>query len=120
MNTYRPELVRFDLCGPLEISEVFFDHISLSAPGSDRKLEVSGKILAEALVLLSHSRRTEVDLPKEEKLLAELLERYRLDLERLWDRLVKECRRAEPHRRSAVRLAQKIWRQQGLPPDGTW
>ena len=119
MNTYRPELVHYKLYGPLEIAEEFFDRISLYAPNADQRIEVSGKIVAEALILVSHSDRTDVDLPKDEELLQRLLERYRVDRRRLWDNLIKECRRAEPHRQSAIRLAQKIWRQQWLPPDST-
>jgi hypothetical protein len=116
MNSYRPELVHFELCGPLEVAGEFFDRISMYAPEADQKIEVSGKLVAEALILASHSGRTGVDLPIDEQLLETLLERYRADLKLLWDNLVKECRRAEPHRQAAIRLAQKVWRKQGLPP----
>ena len=118
MNSYRPELLHYTLHGPLHVAEEFFDCISLSAPGTDRRLEISGRITAEALILVSHSGRTEVELPKDEQLLQSALERYRADLKRLWDNLVKECRRIEPHRQAAIRLAHRIWRQQGLPPAG--
>ena len=117
MNIYRPELIRYDLRGPLHIAEEFFDRISLQTPGAEHCVEVSGKSVAEALILVSHSDRTGVDLPKDEQLLEELLMKYRADLKLLWDNLVRECRRAEPHRQAAVRLARRIWRQQGLPPD---
>jgi hypothetical protein len=116
MNSYRPELQHYELCGPLQIAEEFFDRISLSAPETDRRLEVSGRLTAEALILVSHSGRTEVELPTDEQLLQSVLARYRVDLKHLWDNLVKECRRIEPHRQAAIRLAHKIWRQQGLPP----
>jgi len=119
MNTYRPELLHYKLCGPLQVAEEFFDRISLYAPKTGQKIEVSNRLVAEALVLASHADRTEVDLPKDEKLLQSLLDRYRDDLNRLWDKLIKECRRTEPHRQSAIRLAQKIWRLQALPPNST-
>jgi hypothetical protein len=116
MNSYRPELVHYELCGPLEVSGEFFGRISMYAPEADQKIEVSGKLVAEALILASHSDRTGVDLPIDEQLLETLLMRYRADLELLWENLIKECRRAEPHRHAAIRLAQRVWRQQGLPP----
>ncbi len=119
MNTYRPELLHYKLCGPLQVAEEFFDRISLYAPKTGQKIEVSNRLVAEALVLASHADRTEVDLPKDETLLQSLLDRYRDDLNRLWDKLIKECRRTEPHRQSAIRLAQKIWRLQALPPNST-
>ena len=116
MNIYRPELIHYDLCGPLEVAEEFFDRISLHTPGAEHCIEVSGKPVAEALILVSHSDRNGVDLPKDEQLLEELLLKYRVDLKRLWHNLVRECRRAEPHQQAAIRLARRIWRQQGLPP----
>ena len=119
MNTYRPELVHYKLSGPLQVAEEFFDRISLYAPKTGQRIEVSGRLVAEALILASHSDRTDVNLPKDEKLLQTSLERYRVDLKLLWDNLIKECRRTEPHRQSAIRLAQKIWRLHGLPPNST-
>jgi hypothetical protein len=119
MDSYRPELVHYKVCGHLEVAEEFFDRISLNAPKTGQRIEVSGKLAAQALILASHSDRTDIDLPKDEKLLQALIERYRVDLKLLWDKLIKECRRAEPHRRSAIRLAQKIWRLQKLPPNNS-
>jgi hypothetical protein len=116
MDTYRPELIHYNLHGPLEVAEQFFDRISLRTSGSDHRIEVSGKTAAEVLILASHAERSGVDLPKDEGLLEELLERYRADLKHLWNNLVKECRLEEPHRQAAIRLARRIWRQQGLPP----
>lgn len=116
MDIYRPELIHYTLHGPLEVAEQFFDRISLRTFESDHRVEVSGKPAAEALILVSHAERSGVDLPKDEGLLEELLERYRADLKHLWNNLVKECRLEEPHRQAAIRLARRIWRQQGLPP----
>ncbi len=118
MRLYRPELARFELCGPLEIAAEFFDKISLRTIGwEDHTLEVSGSMLAEALILASYGGTTSVELPLDEHLLAELVSHYRSDLKRLWDNLIRECRRCEPHIRTAVKLAKKIWQQQGLPPE---
>jgi len=116
MDIYRPELIHYNLHGPLEVAEEFFDRISLRTSESDHRIEVSGKPVAEALILISHSEQTGVDLPKDEGLLEELLDRYHVDLKLLWDSLVRECRLEEPHRQTAIRLARRIWRQQGLPP----
>ncbi len=116
MHIYRPALVHYDICGPLEISEEFFDRISLRTVDHEHTIEVSGKILAEALLLASHASETKVFLPEDESIIAELVVHYRSDLNRLWDNLVRECRSLEPHRQAAIKLAKKIWQQQGLPP----
>lgn len=116
MNTYRPRLAVYDLRGPLEIATEFFDRISLRTLSQDHTLEVSGRIVAEALILASYSGQTRVALPEDEELLTELVTRYRTDLQRLWDSLARECRRIEPQRLAAVKLARRIWQQQGLPP----
>ncbi len=118
MHLYRPELAHYELHGPLEIAAEFFDKISLRTIGrEDHTLEVSGSMLADALVLASYSGATGVDLPLDEQLLAELVGHYRSDLQRLWDNLIRECRSCEPHIQAAVKLAKKIWQQQGLPPE---
>ena len=52
MNTYRPELLHYKLCGPLQVAEEFFDRISLYAPKTGQKIEVSNRLVAEALVLM--------------------------------------------------------------------
>ena len=117
MHIYRPALIHYDLCGPLEIAEEFFERITLRTPGKDNLIEVSGKIVAEALLLASYGGESTVSLPEDESILEELVLHYRSDLKRLWDNLVRECRRVEPHRQAAIKLAKKIWRKQGLPPE---
>ncbi|MBE0574333.1 MAG: hypothetical protein IH613_00385 [Desulfuromonadales bacterium] len=117
MHIYRPALIHYDLCGPLEIAEEFFGRISLRTPGQDHIIEVSGKIVAEALLLASYGGEAKVSLPEDESILEDLVLHYRSDLKRLWDNLVSECRRVEPHRQAAVRLARRIWQQYGLPPE---
>jgi len=117
MHIYRPELTHYDLCGPLEIAEEFFDCISLITVGRDHTIKVSGKITAEALILASYSGETKVSLPQDESIIEGLVQSYRSDLSRLWDSLTRECRRFEPHRQTAVKMARRIWQQQGLPPE---
>ncbi len=117
MNIYRPGLTGYDLLGPLEIVEEFFDRISLQTINHAHTIEVSGKIVAEALILASYAGKKTVSLPEEEPVLEEIVLRYSSDLERLWDNLTRECRRFEPHRQVAIKLARKIWKQQGLPPE---
>ena len=116
MHLYRPEQACYELNGPLEITETFFDHVTLRTKDREQTIRVSGRITAEALVLVSYSGSSKVLLPTDEDLLEGLVQRYRADLKRLWDNLARECRRVEPQRQAAVRLARKIWRQQGLPP----
>jgi hypothetical protein len=117
MHLYRPALIHYDLCGPLEIAEEFFERISLRTPGQDHVIEVSGKTVAEALLLASYGGDAKVFLPEDETLLEELVLHYRSDLKRLWDNLARECRRAEPHRQASIKLVRKIWQQHGLPPE---
>lgn len=116
MHVYRPRLVHYQLCGPLEISGEFFGRVTLRTINKEHTLEVCSQSVAEALVLASHNGSSAVALPEEEPLLAELVSRYLSDLQRLWRSLVMECRRYEPHRLAAVKLARKIWQQKGLPP----
>ncbi len=116
MHLYRPELTHYELCGPLEITEEFFERISLQTIGLEHVIEVTGRTVAEALLLASYTGEAKVSLPEDESLLEGLVQNYKSDLERLWDNLVRECRRFEPHRQRAIKLARKIWQQQGLPP----
>ncbi len=117
MHLYRPALTHYNLHGPIEIVEDFFDRISLKTIGQVHTLEVYGKVVAEALILASYAGEETVSLPEEESILEEIVLRYRTDLERLWDTLIRECRRFEPHRQAAIKLARRIWKQQGLPPE---
>ena len=117
MHIYRPTLTHYELCGPLEIVEEFFDNISLGTNDQEHTIEVSGKIVAEALILASYTGEKRVSLPEDERLLEEMVLNYRNDLKRLWDNLIRECRRFEPHRQLAIKLARRIWKQQGLPPE---
>ena len=74
-------------------------------------------MIADALILASYSDQTQISLPEDEQLLAEIVQKYRSDLQGLHDNLMRECRRFEPHRQLAIRLAGRIWQQHGLPPE---
>jgi hypothetical protein len=117
MDLYRPEVTEYTLHGVLEVTEEFFDKISLRTVAKDHTLEVSGKLIAEALVLASYTDQEQVSLPDDELILAEIVQQYRSDLVRLHDNLMRACRRFEPHRQQAVKLAGRIWHQQNLPPE---
>ena len=117
MDLYRPEVTEYALHGVMEVSEEFFDKISLRTVAKDHTLEVSGKLIAEALILASYTDQERVSLPKDEFILAEIVQRYRSDLVRLHDNLMRACRRFEPHRQQAIKLAGRIWQQQNLPPE---
>jgi hypothetical protein len=117
MHVYRPKLVKYDLFGPLEIIEEFFDRISMRTIAQEQLLEVSGRPAAEALVLASYTGEAVVSLPEDDRLLAEVVMLYRSDLLYLWNKLARECRRSEPHRQTAAKMARKIWEQHGLPPE---
>ncbi len=116
MNHYRPVLKNFKLPGPLHVAASFFDTIRLQTKTGDQAIEVDGRPLAEALILASHSGMTHLEIPVDETLTEDLVNRYRMDLQRLWESLTSECRRYEPRRQSAIHLAKKIWHKQGLPP----
>lgn len=117
MDIYRPAMEQHQLQGPLEFAEEFFDRISLRTLDGKQTIEVSGKTLADALIFASWSGENYVDLPQDRTTLEHILFKYRADLNSLWDKLTRECRRVEPHRIAAIKLAKTIWRQQGLPPD---
>ncbi|MDG5469621.1 hypothetical protein P9J64_14915 [Deltaproteobacteria bacterium IMCC39524] len=117
MDLYRPEVTEYKLHGVLEVTEEFFDKISLGTVAKDHTLEVSGKLIAEALVLASYTDQEQVSLPVDEFILAKIIQQYRSDLVRLHDNLMRACRRFEPHRQQAVKLAGRIWQQQNLPPE---
>lgn len=117
MNLYRPELKEYKVSGVLELTEAFFDKISLQTINKDQTLEVSGKLIAAALILASYTDEEKVSLPEDELILADIVEKYRSDLERLHTDLMRECRRVEPHRQQAIKLAGRLWQQQGLPPE---
>jgi hypothetical protein len=117
MDLYRPKVTDYTLRGVLEITEEFFDKISLSTVAKDHTLEVSGKLTAEALILASYTDQDQVSLPDDELILTEIVQQYRSDLLRLHDNLMRACRRFEPHRQQAIKLAGRIWLQQSLPPE---
>ncbi|MEJ2492247.1 MAG: hypothetical protein P8Y84_11645 [Desulfuromonadales bacterium] len=120
MAFYRPETVTYAIDGPLEITATFFDRITLQNGQTNRTLDVNGRLAAEALVLASHAGARQVKLPQDEAILASIVEKYRQELRSLWDQLIRECRRNEPHRQAALRLARRIWQQMGLPPERYW
>jgi hypothetical protein len=117
MDLYRPEVTEYTLRGVLEITEEFFDKITLRTVSKDHTLEVSGKLIAEALILASFTDQEQVSLPDDELILAGIVQQYRSDLVRLHDNLMRACRRFEPHRQQAIKLAGRIWQQQNLPPE---
>jgi hypothetical protein len=116
MNYYRPELRTYSFAGPLEYHDSFFDRIFLRDTAGGN-LELGNKSVAEALLLVSHSKRLTVDLPVDETLVEDLLHKYRADLAKLWKELLRECRRQIPIRQRALSTAKKIWKDHDdLPP----
>ncbi len=114
MQHYRPELRRYDIIGPLEYQDSFFGRVSLrAADGSE--IEVANEPTAKALRLLSGMKRATVELPVDPALMEQILDQYLADLERLWNILLRECRRRIPARRQALASARKIWKEHQLP-----
>ena len=115
---YQAEAERFQLKGPMEVSGNFFDQFTLHTKDHEYTLEVTGNRLAEALKLASYNDAESVSLPVEEEVLVQITSKYTSDLQRLWESLVRECRRVAPVRKTAAKLAKRIWNEQGLPPLG--
>jgi hypothetical protein len=117
MAHYQNELDAYRASAPLVISDTFFDTLSLQPADGGATITVCGRATAEALVLASQGGQTELKLPRDETVTAEICTRYRADLAELWDRLVRECRLHVVRRTAALRLAKRIWQQQGLPAE---
>ena len=88
-----------------------WDGVRFAGASIVEDLDVRVHMLGEAVELC----KTNQQPPENHANLEQLLSEYIDDLTRLWDHLVRECRRAEPHRRRALTLARKIWQKQGLP-----
>ena len=116
MDLYQSELVQYMSDGPLEVSEEFFGQFKLLDHRTNRILEVSGRCRADALVMISKSGKREINLPKDDSVLEKSFKKYQSDLSKLWDQLMRECRKSQPRRQSAINLAKSIWRQHKLPP----
>lgn len=78
-------------------------------------VEVDDEITAEAFLMASREGQKKVSLPIDPLLTCKLVAAYRADLERLWQHLVKECRRHQTRPRTALNLARKLWQERGLP-----
>ena len=112
---FRPELREYTFAGPLTCGEEFFGHVVLR----DQKqtlLEVEGRETALALLLASYSGRTPVALPADRLLTAEILGRYRRDLGRLRQSLLRQAHARVADPRRAAALAERIWNGHPLPP----
>ena len=116
MDLYHADLVQYQLNGPMSVNENFFGRYTLQTQDRKHTLEVNGNALAEALILASYRGPGNVSVPSEAEILTQINSRYRADLHKLWDELVSECRRVAPIRKTAARLAKKIWAEKGLPP----
>ena len=112
---YKPRLASYRWQAPLRIDEVFFGQYTLKDDLGTR-LEVEGMETAQALVLVSHTKRTETELPQELQLTATLLERYIKDLNTLKDSLFQQVNKHLPNQQEAEHLAREIWSAQELPP----
>ena len=115
MHHYRPELCSFSIPGPLEHYASFFNRIFLRTTDGT-EIELDNEPTAQALLILSSMNRQSVELPTDLTLMEEILSRYRADLEKLWNSLLRECRRRIPVRQQAFSAARKIWKDHNLPP----
>ena len=114
---FRPEVEDYNLPGPLHILECFFDKLIL-ADENQFRIQVSGVVRADALMLASHSGKYVFSLPKDAVILEEIVSAYRNDLQQLWDALLKRCRQELSHRHAALKLARRAWKHTDLPsPD---
>lgn len=104
----------YQLDGPLQPGETFFDRVTLCA-ADGRVTEAANPIDAEALLLASCSRVGRITLPTDPVLTARLIAAYRGDLVTLWQLLDAECRRHASSQAGALARARRIWRELALP-----
>jgi hypothetical protein len=116
MDLYQSELLEYVFDGPLELSDEFFGQFNLRNPRSKRTFEISNRCRADVLIMISKSGKKEIRLPKDDNVLEKSFKKYQSDLFKLWDQLMGECRRRQPQRQLAIKLAKSIWRQHKLPP----
>lgn len=112
---YRPDLQRFTFQGPLRPEESFFGQIILR-DSAGAPLTVEGEETARALELASYSGRVPVELPRDRRLTAALLDRYLGDLRTLRQALLRQTHLHQADHRAAEALAQRIWKSRPLPP----
>lgn len=114
-NHYRPELARYDLPAPLYFHQRFFNQVELAT--RDEQLVIADSdLLAHALLLASHSGLNEVQLPRDETILADIMRRYLDDLAELRNRLLDHCNRHFESAEQARALARTLWGRSELPP----
>lgn len=110
-----PSLCSYQLDGPLQPDETFFNRVTLRGPDGTL-IETANPVTAEALLLVSRSAPRRIELPIDPLVTARLLAAYRNDLVTLWDELCTECRRHASSHSAALTRARRIWRNQALPP----
>ncbi len=109
-----PQMVRYQLQPPLEITSEFLGQIELrDADGA--LLQVYGTEQAEALLLCAELGKTEVDLPTDRHQARLLLEHYRQDLKLLHQRLNSLCFRRQENAQIARKLVRKTWKKLPVP-----
>jgi hypothetical protein len=114
-NYYRPKMQTFSFTGPLSVGNEFFGRITLFDTAG-AAIEVEDPETAMALQFASHSAPSPVLLPTDRQICAEITERYRADLLRLRQELLRRTHLAASESRAADLLAKRVWR--GLPlPD---
>lgn len=114
-NHYRPELLSYSLPGTLRFQRRFFNQVELTTP-DDQLVIADSDRLAHALLLVSHGGLSEVQLPQDEAVLDDIIQRYISDLEELRNRLLDQCNRHFESAEQARSLAKTLWGQKELPP----
>jgi hypothetical protein len=113
-NYFRPALISFSFSGPLTIGNEFFGRTSLfDSVGT--LIEVENPDIAAALQLASQTAPSPILLPADRQTCAEITDRYRSDLLRLRQELLRRVHLAISESRAAELLAKRIWKELPLP-----
>lgn len=107
-------LCSHQLPGPLRQDSSFFGFCRLIGPTGE-VLDIDSPVTAEALILAGRNGRRQVSLPCDPLVTAELINAYRNDLQRLWEGLLRECRRQLSRQQQVRSMARQIWQQHQLP-----
>jgi hypothetical protein len=111
---YRPDLVPFNIQGPLRIATALLGTYEL-VDSLGNRLQVQGEETAQALILASYGTKRLVHLPSDRHLTAEIVARYFADLAELRRQLLLQTHGRREKSLSARNWAKKIWESLSLP-----
>lgn len=109
-----PDMTCYRLTPPLTVTSELLGEIEL-VDAAGQTLRVYGEELANALLLCSKLKKTEVELPVDRHQLALLQQQYWNDLKQLHKQLNSLCHSRLKSPNAADKLAKKVWKRLQLP-----